>query len=154
MEFAMGIKKNMYRLSKENKGFTLLEVCIAMCVLGIGILGVTSLQVNAVRNVSVGNIYSKANTVANQHIEYLKTIPIEILDDDWNKTDDNIKSEEGGPAIFTRTTQISLPSEIDAVANPTCRLITVIVSWTGTSAESAGAQHSITVRSLTRGEGI
>lgn len=147
----MGAKREIYHLKKQDNGFTLLEVCIAMCVLAVSILGVTSLQMNAVRNVTMGNIYSQANTVANQHIEDLKTLPIEILDgwDGVEQTD--VAAEPNGPAIFRRRTQVALPAEMTASIDPVCRLITVTVRW---RRSEGGTWRSLTVSSLTRGDGI
>lgn len=154
----MGIKKGAQRLIREDKGFTLLEVCIAMSVLAIGILGVTSLQINAVRNVAVGNLYSRANALANQHVEYLKTIPLDLLEawdgDDVENRASETESDRGDvQPIFRRQTSINIPAELDAANAEFCRLITVTVSWTGMST-SAGTRRIVTVSGLTRGEGI
>lgn len=156
MEFAMRSKKRSQHLCKDSQGFTLLEVAIAMAVLAIVLLGITSMQVNAVRNVTVGNLYSQANTVANQHLEFLKNIDLTTLDGWDGNVENNVAAttdtDPECPPIFTRTTNISLPAELASAKF--CRLITVTVSWTRAGATHGSVQRSVTVRSLTRGEGI
>lgn len=155
----MGNKKSAQRIHKDNKGFTLLEVCIAMAVLAITLLGITSMQVNAVRNVTVGNLYSQANTVANQHLEFLKNIDLTNLDGWDGNVGNNVSASTDPdpecPPIFTRTTRIQGPADVAELADTKfCRLITVTVSWTRAGATHGSIQRSVTVRSLTRGEGI
>jgi len=153
----MGMKKRAADSGRDNCGFTMLEVCIAMAVLAITVLGITSMQLNAVRNVTVGNLYSQANVVANQHIEFLKNIDLTDLVDDWNGRIENnvaatMDTNEECPPIFTRETTITLPEELEDTYF--CRLITVKVSWTRAGATYGSVKRSVIVRSLTRGEGI
>ena len=148
----MGNGKRIKELCTNTSGFTLLEATIAMAVLAISLLGITSMQINAVRNVTVGNIYSKANVIANQHIEFLKNIDLTTLETDWNGVESKVAATAGEDAIFTRRTDISLPPELASAKF--CRLITVTVRWTRAGATHGSVTRNVTVRSLTRGEGI
>lgn len=60
---------------RESNGFTLLEVLIALMILAIGVLAVTTLQLNATKNSAVGDVIAKALTVAETRIELLRSSP-------------------------------------------------------------------------------
>jgi prepilin-type N-terminal cleavage/methylation domain-containing protein len=56
-------------------GFTLIEILIAMVVLGFGILAVASMQTSAARGTALGRRLTEANNLASQQIELFKTLP-------------------------------------------------------------------------------
>ncbi len=60
---------------RRSNGFTLLEVLIALMILAIGVLAVTTMQLNATKNSAVGDVISKALTVAESRIELLRSSP-------------------------------------------------------------------------------
>lgn len=69
-------------ITKDEKGFTLIEVIIAMGVFCIGILGVMAMQIQAIQGNAGASSRSQANTVALSVIEELKRLPF----DDVNLT--------------------------------------------------------------------
>ena len=73
----------------KEKGFTLLELMIAMIVLAIGILGLIGLQVAAISGNSSANQMTTALTLAQDEIEQLKSLELtnEALKD--NNTGNN-----------------------------------------------------------------
>ena len=164
MGFNMGIQKTAQQLHKDSRGFTLLEVTIAMAVLAIALLGVTSMQVNAVHNVTVGNLYSQANVIANQHLEFLKNIDLDTLDGWEGNVENNVSATRyldsdpdfDGSTIFTRTTRVfDTDDGIDVLEDTKfCRLIEVRVSWRRAGAKHGSVQRTVRVSSLSRGEGI
>ncbi len=77
---------------KAAQGFSIIEVMIAICVLSIGLLGMTALQTSAVKNNRTGNTYSQASALARSQMEILKNGDISDSDDLLN------------PAAFPTTT--------------------------------------------------
>jgi type IV pilus assembly protein PilV len=69
-------------ITKDKKGFTLIEVVIAMAILSIGILAVTAMQIEAIRGNADASVRSQANAVALSVLEELKRLPF----DDANLT--------------------------------------------------------------------
>ncbi len=61
----------MLSVKKEISGFTLLEVMIALVILTIGILGIASMQISAIRGNSHGRQISEATSVASALMENL-----------------------------------------------------------------------------------
>lgn len=61
-------------------GFTLVELMIAVSVLAIGILGVASMQLTAIRGNQTAMELTSAATVATRALEYLMSLD---YDDDW-----------------------------------------------------------------------
>jgi prepilin-type N-terminal cleavage/methylation domain-containing protein len=62
----------MKRLLREKKGFTLIEVMIALVLLAVGMLAFAGLEIVAIRNTAFSKDYGKANTYAQQKVEELK----------------------------------------------------------------------------------
>jgi type IV pilus modification protein PilV len=65
MEF---VRKMLLR----QKGFTLIEVMIALVLFAVGLLAFAGLEVLALRNTSYSKDYGKANTYAQQKVEQMK----------------------------------------------------------------------------------
>jgi prepilin-type N-terminal cleavage/methylation domain-containing protein len=67
------------RLSEKNRGFSLIEVLIALAIFSIGIMAVGSLQLSNYRNNTTGNITTQATMLGRQKIEELRAV--QDLDD-------------------------------------------------------------------------
>jgi prepilin-type N-terminal cleavage/methylation domain-containing protein len=67
-------------LSKKNKGFSLIEVLIAMAIFSIGILAVGSMQLASTKNNTTGNITTQASMLARQKIEELRAVQEDLKD--------------------------------------------------------------------------
>ncbi|MBT3176490.1 MAG: prepilin-type N-terminal cleavage/methylation domain-containing protein [Desulfobacula sp.] len=61
--------------SKVQKGFTLIEILIAIAILSIGLLSIAAMQVSAIRGNAKSNKLSQRTTTASNHIEYLLNLP-------------------------------------------------------------------------------
>ena len=71
---------NNMTLSKNNRGFSLLEAVMAMAIFSIGILAVGSMQLSTAKNNTRGNITTQATMLARQKIEELKNLDRSDLD--------------------------------------------------------------------------
>ena len=60
-------------LKSTNRGFSLIEVMVAMAIFSIGILAVGSMQLSTAKNNTTGNITTQATMLARQKIEELKS---------------------------------------------------------------------------------
>jgi type IV pilus assembly protein PilV len=57
---------------REKKGFTLLEVLITMVIFAIGLLGLASMQVMAIKGNSFGQQMTAASTLAQNQLEEMR----------------------------------------------------------------------------------
>ncbi len=69
---------------KNMKGFTIIEVLIAMGIMSIGLLAVAAMQMSAVRNNKTGNTYTQAASLARAQMELIKNGDINDPTDSLN----------------------------------------------------------------------
>ena len=130
----------------NSKGFSLIELLIALAVLAFGMLAAASMQYSAIRNNTKGNIYTQANMLAKTKLEYLKNLDIDSAElvaspdpySDPTLIDDN--EQPGG--IYSREWIIEDLGD-------QARTITVTVQWT-----RLGETRSVQLVSNTRGGGV
>jgi type IV pilus assembly protein PilV len=130
-------------LLKRNRGFTLIEVLIAMAIFAIGILAVASMQLSNTKNNTTGNITTQATMLARQKLEELKTVgDVTTL---TSGTDPNNPMDADGNTggIYNRQWSVSNP-----LGGSTSRQITVTVSW-----NRRGQNRTVVLESITRGNG-
>src|SRR6056297_700438 len=60
---------NIHYRVKQNSGFTLLEVLIALVIFAVGILGVATMQISSIQGNSKGRQISEASSLAADRIE-------------------------------------------------------------------------------------
>ncbi len=148
-------------ISKSSKGFTLIEVLIALTILAIGLLGVALMQVTSIS----GNTFSREMSVATElgqdMLEQLRTLQytssttdnalLQTVNQHPDNTDvadglavgvgnANIIDERGltvGTLIYTRTWRVT-----DGTPAANMKTIDVTVSWTEKGAAA-------TIRSIT-----
>jgi type IV pilus assembly protein PilV len=60
------------KMLRTEKGFSLIEVMIALVLFAIGLLAFAGLEIVAVRNATYAKDYGKANTYAQQKVEEMK----------------------------------------------------------------------------------
>ena len=128
----------------EAKGFSLIELLIAMSVLAIGMLAAASMQYSAVRNNTQGNVSTQASMLAKAQLEMLKNQDIGstvLSPGDYN--DPSPIDENGNPGgIYNRSWRID-------PLGTTARRIRVTVQWT-----KFGGPRSIVMRTNTKGSGV
>ncbi len=116
-----------------DKGFTLMEVCITMVILSIGLLAIGSLQMTTTRSNSVYSTRTEAKMLAQDQIEVLSE------QDSISLTSDNDTI-----GIYNRSWVVAtLPSCEHA------RIATVTVSWKMTG----GSNRDVSLTSYVRGDG-
>jgi type IV pilus assembly protein PilV len=134
----MGISQNHSQnptadIRTKDKGFTLLEILIAISVLTVGLLAVASMQISAMRANSFAGGVTEGTTWAGDQLERLIAQPYD--DADLNDTDgdgDAGLDDTGDDADYTEDRGIYTVCwnvAIDAVTNNT-KTITVIAIWT------------------------
>ena len=135
---------NIRKKLAETKGFSLIELLIALSVLAIGMLAAASMQNSAVRNNTQGNVSTQASMLAKAQIEMLKNQDIDstVLDPgDYN--DPSPIDENGNPGgIYNRSWRID-------PLGATARRIRVTVEW-----NRFGESRSVVMRSNTKGSGV
>ncbi len=120
-------------VSQNNRGFTMVEVLMAITIFAIGFLAVSTLVIATTRNNTTGNIITQATMLGRQKIEQLKMTP------------DSTSLADGGDThgIFTRTWQITNP-----MGSAAARQLEVTVSW-----KRRGKNRKIVLKTITRGNG-
>jgi len=125
------MEKRIMKLKKE-KGFTLLEVIIAISILSFGLLAIASMQISAIRGNSFAAGVTGGTTWAGDQVERLMALPYDHndLDQDQNPH----QADEGRYTIVWNVFE-------DAVFNNT-KTIEVKVTWMDHGVEkSVSIQH-------------
>jgi prepilin-type N-terminal cleavage/methylation domain-containing protein len=128
-------KPRKSRVMKSQRGFTILELLIAISILTVGLLGVASMQVSGIR----GNYFS-ANTTIGLTLAEEKMEELLALDYDHGDLQD---SELGNNGDLTTTATIDHDETVEGLYHriwnvrdedtgagwPDMKTITVIVEW-------------------------
>jgi prepilin-type N-terminal cleavage/methylation domain-containing protein len=122
------------------KGFSLVELLIALAILALAMLAAASMQFGSIRNNASGNMVTQANMLAKAKMEELKNTP--NLDDIHEGAENGINGEGQSGGIYDRSWTVE---NLGASA----RRITVIVKWTKRS-----QTRTISISTNTRGNGI
>jgi prepilin-type N-terminal cleavage/methylation domain-containing protein len=129
-------------------GFTLIELMIAMAILGMGMVAAVSMHFGTARNNTNGNILTQANMLAKTQIETLKNQNITAL-------------VQGGPypnADLSLIQSISSDGQTGGIfkrywtiqnLGTDARRITVTVEWS-----RLGRQRQVVISSNTKGNGV
>jgi type IV pilus assembly protein PilV len=139
----MAIQK-IQNMFKKEKGFSLIEMLIAMSVLAFGMLAAASMQYSAVRNNTTGNTSTQANSLAKAQLELLKNQDIAstalTVGDYVDPAPIDASGNPGG--IYNRSWRID-------PLGTSARRIRVTVEWT-----KFGRSRQVVVRSNTKGNGV
>jgi type IV pilus assembly protein PilV len=131
-------------LATGNRGFTLIEIMIAIAIFSIGILAVAQMQLSSSKNTTNGNITTVAAMLARDKMEELKSEDISTLVT-GNYNDPNNPVDQNGNAggIFARNWEITNP-----LGGTGSRQIKVTVSFS-----RRGQMRRVELISITRGSG-
>ena len=130
-------KNSKISISTE-EGLTLVEALIAMAVFAIGFLAVGTMVISTTRNNTSGDIITHATMLAREKIEFLKTLPVEQMEDECSESTET----ERLAGIFERT------CEVDASFSESANIVEVRVSW-----HRQGKDREVVLKTLTRGNG-
>ena len=103
----------------DSKGFTLIEVLLSLAIFAIGFLAIGTLVIATTKNTTTGNMMTQATMLAREKIEFLKTLPLDDMDDACL---DSMEPEvfEG---VYNRSCEVS-------PATSTMNTLKVTVTWT------------------------
>jgi type IV pilus assembly protein PilV len=114
-------------LSLKSKGFTLIEILIALVILSISLLSLAALMATTSRNTSFGGHMTEAATFAQDQLEQLRVAIWDDINNEWlDASGTDTRTASGIP--YTRT--------LNVVQNGNIKTITITVSWTDQSAHS------------------
>jgi len=106
----------------RSRGFSLIEVLIALAVLAVGLLAVARLQTAAINSLSFSRHLSTATQLAEQQIEFLRSLPYNAIDETDIPQDQfgaNIQSCQGSwCALSPPLTDASSASTSDGMPGP------------------------------------
>jgi prepilin-type N-terminal cleavage/methylation domain-containing protein len=123
----------------QQKGLTLVEVVISMGIFAIGFLAIAGLVVATTKNNTTGNMLTEATMLARARIEYLKTLPLNQLENDCPAQ----APPEIINRVYLRECQISTLG-----SSPTIRTVKVTVKW-----KKTGQWRQVVLQTNTRGMG-
>jgi len=101
------------------KGFTLTEVLIALIILSVGILAITTLHITSMKSGYFSNNVAQATILAQDKLEFLKNLPYNDSDLSSGQHNEGIVSG----TIFSREYSI-----VEDAGN-SMKTITVIIDW-------------------------
>lgn len=122
-------------IMKNNDGFTLIELVVAILIFAVGILGVIKLQTHSIANASFGMHLTNATNLANNRIERIRGLSLDHADLSLGAHAGGASTLQGVPynTVWTvNTTGLG--------ATAAARDVQVVVRWT-----EKGLNHQVTM---------
>jgi type IV pilus modification protein PilV len=124
------------KLSKKSKGFSLIEVLVALVILSISLLALAGLMVQSTKNSSWGSHLTEAATLAQDVLERLRAVrPQTDIPEGVNN--DQVTGASG--VTYTRTWTVTTNG------TSTLRNISITVTWTDSVPHSITIIHPISI---------
>lgn len=123
----------MSRVPRRQRGFTLIEVMVAMTLMAIGLIGVLALAKGAASASGYSRRATEAAILAEDKLEQLRTLPVEDADDDGDQVDS--MGVPSGDGLFARTWATAWNGDLGT--------ITIAVTWS-----EGDGDHTITFRTM------
>jgi prepilin-type N-terminal cleavage/methylation domain-containing protein len=107
-------------LGEDNeRGFSLIEMMIAVTILVIGLAGILTIQLTAMKSTSYSRHATEASVLAEDKMEQLRTMPAVSITSDTDKVDAQGNLNAAGP--FSRAWTISWSGSVATIV--------VTVTW-------------------------
>jgi prepilin-type N-terminal cleavage/methylation domain-containing protein len=116
------------RIFTTSKGFTLLEMLIAMTILSVALLGLGQMMLLSIGGASFGNKVTEATTFAQDKMEELRTM-------DWNGLQDGNDAIDGAQGIQYQRAWAVVPTG-------KMKTVNLAVSW------NDGSDHILRIASV------
>jgi type IV pilus assembly protein PilV len=125
---------------RNNKGFTLVEIMIAIFILVIALLGLISVTVMVIKGNSFSKTMTTATTLAKDKIEQLKNTSYGSLagSTDYAKLDSTVQATQTTESIYTRRWIVNNNSPAAGMATT---VVTVTWNWQDTA-------HNVTLSTI------
>ena len=117
---------------KSSSGFTVVEVLVALSIFSIGVLGLATMQISAIRTNAFAYRVNVATILAQDLLEDYKRLGYDGIPSTGNYTDNNPLNEKGendDAGIYSRTWTVA--------DNGWRKITTVTVAWRGIGAGTA-----------------
>jgi type IV pilus modification protein PilV len=122
--------------SKKFKGFSLIEVLVALVILSISLLALAGLMVQSTKNSSWGSHMTEAATLAQDRLEALRAVrPQTDIPEGMNN--DQVTAASG--ILYTRTWTVTTN------AAGTLRTITISITWSDSVPHTLTIMHPIAI---------
>lgn len=129
-------------LSKNNNGFTIIELLVAVTILAIGLLALAGLQVTSIKGNNHANTISQATALAQEQVELIRNMPYTAVVYPPVPPNQLVEADING-TIYTRTTLVE-----NNIPMNDLKRVTVTVSWT-----SRGQNRQVQLRTIVANEG-
>ncbi len=153
-------KYRLHRLEKNENGFSLLEVLIALVILAIGLLGLSQMQVMGIDGNARGNKITTATTLAQDALEGLlnfeyATLDLRLLADGIQGNFDSEFPEFNNGVVAANKTYKGVTYTRNYTVDrgyPIADSMTIVVTvnWV----DQAGNNHSVSIDTVKRRDGI
>lgn len=123
-----------YYLKKKSYGASLIEVLIALVVISIGLLGLASLQLSAMKNNQVALQHTQASSLAYEVLDLMRANRQQALNGNYDlPLGDSAPTGTSIPAVdlqrWKSNLAISLPNGDGGIQRTGNSIVTIIIQW-------------------------
>ena len=120
------VRSDQGSIKERQKGFTLLEVIVAMAILSIGLLAIGYMQITAIDSNSTGNRITEGTSLAQDKLEELVTH--KMTHNDLNQAG-NPHTDQSHPGYTIEWNVFDDPTGTDGKQITSAKLIVITCRW-------------------------